>query len=286
MTGIVPLRSSNHVLLFSAQGQFGDGWREDGFFYYSGTSVTTGSRDPSNRIVETSWESGRRLQLLLTPGRRAQGTWRYAGSFVFDGVAEERTMPGRNGSDLRYPLYRLRTVDDLTHRPGRLPPPGDHRTVDIRRVERSDLLCRDALADPMHGERPETRLSKSFERYLMGQGYAVHRARIRHSPQCAPMLTDTWVAQLRLLIEAKAGKNPTDDVRYAVGQLGQYTRHLPGVLRKAILLPRDSGEELRAFARHMGADLIWPDGESWWTTGDWARDAGIDHFVEPGRAVH
>ncbi|MER7694224.1 hypothetical protein [Streptomyces sp. NPDC097610] len=281
---VVPLRSSTHVLLFDAQGQFSDGWREDGFFYYGGaTSEATGSWEGNraNQTLETAWRSGRRLQLLLAP--RALGLWRYAGSFVLDGVAEERTMRGWDGSAARYPVYRLRTIDDLTHRPGGMPPPGDPLIVDIRRVERSDLLCRDAHEDPMEGERPETRLSKAFERYLMSQGYAVHRARIRHSPQCAPMLTDTWVAQLHLLIEAKAGKNPTDDVRYAVGQLGQYTRHLPGVLRKAILLPRDPGEELRAFARHMGADLVWPDGPCWWTTGDWAQDAGIDRFVEPGR---
>lgn len=43
---------------------------------------------------------------------------------------------------------------------------------------------------------------------------------------------------------------------------------------------RDLAEELRAFARHMGADLVWPVGTSRQTTGDWARYAGIGQFVE------
>ncbi|MEU6666007.1 hypothetical protein [Streptomyces sp. NPDC046727] len=284
--GIVPLRRSTHVFLFSAGDHFGDGWRDDGFFYYSGAfGFGTGSWEgkQGNKTIETAWAVGRRLQVLQAPRTGAQGLWRFVDSFVLDGIAEERTAPGRHGETVRYPLYRLRTIDHLTHHPGRLLPPGDPRRVDVRRVERADLLCRDVLDTPLGNERPETRLSKSFERYLLSQGYAVHRIGIRHSAQCAPLLTDTWVAQLRLLIEAKAGKNPTDDVRYATGQLGQYTRHLPGVLRKAILLPGNPGEELRDFARYMGADLIWPVGTSWCTTGDWARQAGIEQFLEPDR---
>ncbi|MFD6171116.1 NrtR DNA-binding winged helix domain-containing protein [Streptomyces coeruleorubidus] len=176
-------------------------------------------------------------------------------------MAEERTMQGWDGSEVRYPLHRLRTVDDLTHRPGQMPKPGEHRTVDIRRVERSDLLCRDALGSPMNGERPETRLSKSFERCLMSQGYAVHRARIRHSPQCAPMLTDTWVAQLRLLIEAKARKNPTHDVRYAVGQLGQYTRDLRAVYEVIWGQPLDPSNFRRKVLNTTG--FVQPTGDQW-----------------------
>lgn len=278
--GIVPLSTSTHVLLFNLDDKSDGGWREDGCFYYGGA---TSSAAGFNRVIETAWARGRRLQLLQAPAHRTQGVWRYAGSFVLDDVAEERTVLGSHGRTVRYPLYRLRTIDDVTHRPGQMQPPGDPRTVDVRRVERCDLLCRDARTSPLDHERPETRLSKSFERYLMSQGYAVHRIGIRHTPECAPLLTDTWVAQLRLLIEAKAGKNPTNDVRYATGQLGQYTRHLPGVLRRAILLPSDPGGELRAFARHMGADLIWPTSTSWCTTGDWAHHAGIEQFTQSDR---
>ncbi|MFJ6841070.1 hypothetical protein ACIQRE_00195 [Streptomyces griseoluteus] len=286
MGGIVPLQSSTHTFLFSKDGQFGDGWRQDGTFYYEGaTSYASKPWEDHyvNKAIETAWTTGRRLHLLLAPRAPAHGLWRYAGSFVFDGIAEERTITSPHGTPARYPLYRLRTIDNLTHHPGQMSAPGDPRTVDVRRVERCDLLRREALKDPLDGERPETRLSKTFERYLITQGYAVHRIRIRHSTECAPLFTDIWVAQLRLLIEAKAGKNLTDDVRYATGQLGQYTRHLPGVMRKAILLPCDPGGELRAFAQFMGADLVWPEGTSWCTTGNWANHVGIEQVGETKR---
>ncbi|MFI1035225.1 hypothetical protein [Streptomyces sp. NPDC020951] len=278
LRGIAPSTKSSHVFLFTADRLPGGGWRQDGFYYYAGTSSPTGGaweNDLYNKAVETSWNSGRRLHLLAAPRRGARGLWRFVDSFKFDGIAEELITAGPQGAVVRYPLYRLRSIESVTHQPGQLLPPGDPRLVDIRRVERCDLLCKEGREHSLDNERPETRLSKAFERYLMSQGYAVHRMGILHTPDCAPLLTDTWVAQLRLLIEAKAGRNPTDDVRYALGQLGQYTRHLPGVLRKAVLLPYHPGRELQETALYMGADLIWPDGPDWHTTGDWGRLIGM-----------
>ena len=147
--------------------------------------------------------------------------------------------------------------------------------MDVRRVERCDLLCRDAREGSLDGIRPETRLSKAFERYVMSQGYAVHRLGIRHTTSCAPMLTDTWIAHISLLIEAKAGQNTTDDVRMAIGQLAHYTRHTPNVLRKAILLPKNPERELMELARDLGTDTIWPDGDGWRTTGTWGHLIGL-----------
>ncbi|MGW0949244.1 hypothetical protein ACWD4O_42830 [Streptomyces sp. NPDC002623] len=271
---------SSHVLLFNAGCLPGGGWHQDGFYYYAGaTSLGTGAweKTPVNEAIEAAWTRGWRLRLLEAPRGRARGLWRFVDSFMLDGIAGERTTLSPEGAALRYPVYRLRSIDNVTRHPGRLIPPGDPCRVQVRRVERCDLLRRDAGEDPLDDARPETRLSKAFERFVMSQGYAVHRLAIRHTPGCSPLVTDVWVAQLGLLIEAKAGKNPVDDVRYALGQLGHYTRHLPGVLRKAVLLPRDPGRDLRETALYMGVDLIWPEAARWRTTGEWGRLAGMGH---------
>ncbi|MBK3634126.1 hypothetical protein JHN52_14435 [Streptomyces sp. MBT97] len=280
MSGITPTTKSTHVFLFGMQHAPGSGWRDDGFYYYAGACGRSGSANweshPANKAIETAWSRGRRLQILEAPAVRRDRLWRFVDSFMLEDIAGELTAahhPG--GPPARYPLFRLRSIDSVTHRPGQLLPPGDPRYVDVRRVERCDLLCREARATPLTRERPETRLSKAFERHVMSQGYAVHRLGIRHTAGCSPMLTDTWIAHLDLLIEAKAGPNPTDDVRMAIGQLAHYTRHTPGVLRKAILLPAEPDRELIELVRDMGADTIWPHGDTWCTTGRWSRLIGL-----------
>ncbi len=279
ITGIAPSTMSTHVFLFNKDRLPGSGWREDGFYYYAGaTNLSTGRWDGgANRAIETAWSRGRRLQLLAAPRAERRPLWRFVDSFVLDGLSEELTTCGPDGSIVHYPVYRLRSIENVTHTPGQMLPPGDPRYVDVRRVERCDLLCRDARENLLENQRPETRLSKAFEHYLMSQGYAVHRLGIRHTAGCAPMLTDTWVAQLSLLIEAKAGTKLTDDVRMAMGQLGHYLRHTPGVLRRAVLLPRHPGRELLEYVRYMGGETIWLSGREWYTTADWNRLIGIRH---------
>ncbi|MFI8233921.1 hypothetical protein ACIGDI_34435 [Streptomyces sp. NPDC085900] len=278
ISGIALAGRSSHIFLFDAGFVPGGGWREDGFYYYPGaTRLDTGGWEscPGNKAIERAWTSGRRLQLLQAPRRRTDRMWRFVDSFMLDGIAGEVTAEGPRGAPVQYPLFRLRSIDSVTHQPGQLLPPGDPHRIDVRRVERCDLLCRDVRERSLAGERPETRLSKAFERYIISQGYAVHRLAIRHTADCAPMFTDTWIAHLNLLIEAKAGRNTTDDVRMAIGQLAHYTRHTPGVLRKAILLPAKPERELLELARDMGADTVWPDANGWYTTGSWSNAAGL-----------
>ncbi|MFD8050167.1 hypothetical protein ACFV5E_42830 [Streptomyces chartreusis] len=279
LTGISPAAGSGHVFLFDVGSEPGVGWQDDGCYYYAGgPGRGNGSweSNPLNRAIESAWSRGRRLQLLASHAQRER-LWRFVDSFMLDGIAGELTLPGRHGTAVRCPLYRLRTIENVTYRPGRLLPPGDPRSVDLRRVERHDLLRRDAAKSPAERVRPETRLSKAFERYVLSQGYAVHRLAIRPTAGSNPMITDTWIAHLNLLIEAKAGRSATDDVRMAIGQLAHYTRHTPGVLRKAILLPGRPERDLMDLARDMNADAIWPDGDEWHTTGAWHRRLGLTH---------
>ncbi|GAA2665566.1 hypothetical protein GCM10010400_27230 [Streptomyces aculeolatus] len=277
MTGIAVSPASSHVLLFSRGGASGIGWRNDGFYYYEGAAAS-GTGSLYNEAVEKAWSRGWRLRLLEAPRCERRGLYRFVDSFVLDDAVEEGHRNSQEGGLLRYPVFRLRSVDSFTRHPDVMTPPGDPRYVHVRRVERSDLLHRDTRSKSLDHERPETRLSKSFERFLIRQGYAVHRLAIHHTPSRPPMLTDIWIAQLSLLIEAKAGRNPVDDVRYALGQLGHYTRRLPGVLRRAVLLSEDPGQDLRETALYMGADLIWHDGIQWCTTGEWGRIAGLKQW--------
>lgn len=277
MTGIVP--SGSRVFLFhqkhdSRDGWGSDGWRSDGYFYYTGST-----NESSNRAIETAWSRGRRLQLMeMLPDIYVSGTFtrlhRYVDAFVVDGIEEAKFVYGDRLCHV--PRFRLRTVDDATHHPGQILPPGDPRRVEVRRVERLDLLCRGSQDNSLKNERPETRLSKVFERYLLAQGYTVHRLGIRHTRDCTPLLTDTWVGHLNLIVEAKAGKSVREDARMAIGQLADYTRFIPGALRAVLLPARPEGDLLR-YITSQDADVIWPEGSEWCTTAGWYRAIGATH---------
>lgn len=65
----------------------------------------------------------------------------------------------------------------------------------------------------------------------------------------------------------------------AVGQLSHYTRHTPGVLRKAILLPEKPDGELLAFAADMGMEVMWAGEDAWCTTAQWAHLLGMKRIA-------
>ncbi|MFK4088787.1 hypothetical protein ACI2LF_32030 [Kribbella sp. NPDC020789] len=261
------------MILFHADEAPGglSGWQKDGYFYYWGASS-----EHVNRPVITAWSTGRPIQIVARLPRRP-GVYRFVDSFVLEDQLEQGSTRADGRVEL-FPLFRLRTVHDVTHQPGQIVVPGDATRVGIRRVERLDLLCREAMASPLDSELPETRLSKAFERHLVRQGHPVHRLGIRHTVGCKQLLTDTWVGSLNLLIEAKAGKTEArQNVRMALGQLADYTRFVQGV-RKAVLLPTRPIGDLLDLVTSQGADVIWPEGDRWLSTGHWPRSADIAHW--------
>jgi hypothetical protein len=247
------------------------GWRDDGYFYY-----LCASHEQWNRPVLTAWATGRPIQVMQKTSR-GRGFYRFVDSFVLEDQVEQRLVLPDGRVEL-LSLFRLRTVHDVTHQPCQIGMPGDARQVGLCRVERLDLLRRDAIASPLEAERPETKLTKSFERYLLSQGHPVHRLAIRHTADCEQLFTDTWVGSLNLLIEAKAGtKQPRQNLRMALGQLADYTRFIRGV-RKAVLLPERPIGDLVALAADQDVDVIWPEDDRWFSTGRWLSEAGIDHW--------
>lgn len=274
--GIAASRRSPHVVLVHRSSVSPvDGWRSDGYFYYLGSH-----RDQDNKPVLSAWEEGRTLHVLdrLPPVVGAKPLNRYIDSFVLEGVIKTDGM-GCCTRGTRHVVFKLKTVHELTHSPGQMLAPGDPRVVDVRRVERCDLLCRDLPGHRLDAQRPETALSKAFERHLMQQGHAVHRLGIRHREDCSPLLTDTWVGSLRLLIEAKArSAHLREDLRMAIGQLADYSRFVPDV-RRAILLPCEPEGDLIDLASSQQADLVWPAAGRWVTTAAWYRQAGLELFA-------
>ena len=261
------------MILFHADEPPGSasGWQEDGYFYYWGTS-----REQMNKPIISAWSTGRPIQIVQRLPR-GPGVYRFVDSFVLEDQLERRYTRADGRVEL-FPLFRLRTVHDLTHQPGQILVAGDASQVGVRRVERLDLLCRQAMASSLEKERPETRLSKSFERHLIHQGHPVHRLGIRHTIGCEQLLTDTWVGSLNLLIEAKAGtKRPRQNVRMALGQLADYTRFVRGV-RKAVLLSERPVGDLINLVASQDVDVIWPEGDRWLSTGHWPRSADIEHW--------
>jgi hypothetical protein len=235
-----------------------------------------------NKPVISAWSTGRPIQIVQRLPR-GQRFYRFVDSFVLEDQLERRSARADGPVEL-LPLFRLRTVHDATHQPGQILVPGDATQVGIRRVERLDLLCREAMASSLEKERPETRLTKLFERHLVRQGHPVHRLGIRHTVGCDQLLTDTWVGSLNLLIEAKAGtKQPRQNVRIALGQLADYTRFVRGV-RKAVLLPVRPEGDLITLVASQDVDVIWPEGDRWLSTGHWPRSADIDYWSTGDRS--
>jgi hypothetical protein len=240
-----------------------DGWMPDGLFHYSGEGQYGDQRMLSGNASILNHEAeGRALRVF----QGARGNVTYLGRFTVQGWYEADAPETGDGPLRKVIVFKLNPVDTPARRPGtklgRLL--ADQREtvteIDIERLETEKTFV-DPNREPYEAERRESKLVLDFSAYLRTQGYQVSRQRILPMDETRPLLTDLYVPDLDLLIEAK-GSVTRENIRMAVGQLIDYNRFV-GAKHVAILVPSEPRPDLRQLAEAAALAIIWPRGKSW-----------------------
>ncbi|MCL3992947.1 restriction endonuclease [Streptomyces lavenduligriseus] len=241
-----------------------DGWMPDGFFHYSGEGQYGDQRMLSgNASILNHAAEGRALRVF----QGARGNVTYLGRFAAAGWYEA-DAPETGGGPLRKVIvFKLRPLDTPPQHPGtklgRLLAE-QHETVteiDIERLETEKTFV-DPNREPYEAERRESKLVLDFSAYLRTKGHRVNRQRILPAgDETRPLLTDLYVPDLDLLIEAK-GSVTRENMRMALGQLIDYNRFV-GAKHQAILVPSKPRPDLIELVRAAGQVIIWPEGNGY-----------------------
>jgi hypothetical protein len=266
--GIGPSAKTPNVLIFTdpVAGErhgYYDGWMPDGLFHYSGEGQYGDQRMLSgNASILNHADEGRALRVF----QGARGKVTYLGRFAVQG-SYEADAPETGGGPLRKVIvFKLRPMDTPAKRPGtklgRLLAE-QHQTVteiDIERLETEKTFV-DPNRESYEAERRESKLVLDFSAYLRNKGYQVHRQRILPMDETRPLLTDLYVPDLDLLIEAK-GSVTRENIRMAVGQLIDYNRFVDAE-HVAILVPSEPRADLKRLAAAANLAIIYPRGRGW-----------------------
>lgn len=263
--GIGPSAKSPNVMIFTdpiagEKHGYYDGWMPDGFFHYSGEGQYGDQRMLSGNASILNHEAeGRALRVF----QGARGNVTYLGRFAVAGWYEA-DAPETGGGPLRKVIvFKLRPLDTPAQHPGtklgRLLA-DQHETVteiDIERLETEKTFV-DPNREPYEAERRESKLVLDFSAYLRTKGHRVNRQRILPAnDETRPLLTDLYVPDLDLLIEAK-GSVTRENVRMALGQLIDYNRFV-GAKYRAILVPSKPRPDLIELVKAAGQVIIWPE---------------------------
>jgi hypothetical protein len=263
--GIGPSAKTPNVMIFTdpVAGEkhgYYDGWMPDELFHYSGEGQYGDQRMMSGNASILNHEAeGRALRVF----QGARGNVTYLGRFAVAGWYEA-DAPETGGGPLRKVIvFKLRPLDTPAQHPGtkvgRLLAE-QHETVteiDIERLETEKTFV-DPNREPYEAERRESKLVLDFSAYLRTKGHRVSRQRILPpGNETRPLLTDLYVPDLDLLIEAK-GSVTRENVRMALGQLIDYNRFV-GAKYRAILVPSKPRPDLIELVKAAGQVIIWPE---------------------------
>ncbi|MER6732571.1 restriction endonuclease [Streptomyces puniciscabiei] len=266
--GIGPSAKTPNVMIFTdpiagEKHGYYDGWMPDGLFHYSGEGQYGDQRMLSgNASIRNHEAEGRALRVF----EGARGKVRYVGQFSFEDWYEADAPETGDGPLRKVIVFKLRPLDTPAKHPGtklgRLLA-DQHETVteiDIERLETEKTFV-DPNREPYEAERRESKLVLDFSAYLRTKGYWVNRQRILPEGETRPLLTDLYVPDLDLLIEAK-GSVTRENMRMAVGQLIDYNRFVRAKYR-AVLVPSKPRADLIELAETAGQAIIWPQGNGY-----------------------
>ncbi|MEU2229523.1 restriction endonuclease [Streptomyces vietnamensis] len=266
--GIGPSAKSPNVMIFTdpiagEKHGYYDGWMPDGLFHYSGEGQFGDQRMLSGNASILNHEAEQRA-LRVFQGARGHVT--YLGRFAAAGWYEA-DAPETGGGPLRKVIvFKLRPLDTPAQRPGTklgrlLAEQQEPVTeIDIERLETEKMFV-DPDREPYEAERRESKLVLGFSAYLRGKGHQVHRHRILPRGETRPLLTDLYVPDLDLLIEAK-GSVTRENLRMALGQLLDYNRFVRAKYL-AILVPSKPRKDLLELADTARQAVIWPEGDDY-----------------------
>jgi hypothetical protein len=262
--GIGPSSTTPNVFLFTdpdtgPQHGYVDGWQQDGCFHYTGEGQRGDQEMKSgNRAVLRHRSDGRALRLFRGSG----GSIVYEDEFVIDADQPFYTTdaPETGGGPIRSVIvFRLRsqtiapkaTSSDLKIA---ISPVVTEVPVEAMFTERAWV---EPDREPYEAERRESQLVQRFRAYLQKQGHAPIRLQILPPGEIKPILSDLYVAETGLLVEAK-GSVDRFAIRMAIGQLADYRRFVKAP-RCAILVPAKPRADLVALIQHAGISLYWED---------------------------
>ncbi|MEV3871212.1 restriction endonuclease [Streptomyces sp. NPDC049906] len=279
--GIGPSARTPNVMVFTdpVAGEkhgYYDGWMPDGLFHYSGEGqygdqrMVSGNASILNHVAE-----GRALRVF----QGARGTVTYLGRFVTEGWYEADAPETGDGPLRKVVVFTLRPVDTPPQAPGtklgRLLAGQVAAVVEIdveqHETEKSFVQPN---REPYEAERHEAKLVQRFGDFLRTQGHRVGRHRILPPGETRPLLTDLYVPDLALLVEAK-GSVTRENVRMAIGQLADYGRFV-AARHRAILVPSEPREDLLALAATAGHAFLWPEGKGYGCTDPELRAALVE----------
>lgn len=267
--GIGPSAKTPNVMIFTdpiagEKHGYYDGWMPDGLFHYSGEGQYGDQRMLSGNASILNHEAeGRALRLF----QGARGNVTYLGRFAVAGWYEADAPETGDGPLRKVIVFKLRPLDTPPQQPGtklgRLLA-DQHETVteiDIERLETEKTFV-DPNREPYEAERRESKLVLDFSGYLRSRGHRVNRQRILPpNGETRPLLTDLYVPDLDLLIEAK-GSVTRENVRMALGQLIDYNRFVRAKNR-AVLVPSKPRPDLVELVEAAGHLIIWPEGNGY-----------------------
>lgn len=276
--GIQPSASTANIFVFTdpavgrTHGYDYDGWIEkDTFFQYTGEGRVGDQRmDKGNRAILNHRVDGRALRVFAANGIRA-GTKKtvsqlYIGQFELDSdlscfVAE---APDDNGDPRSVFVFRLRPIGEALVRDeeqcSTLPPPlrteveeveveswseeTDVEESHIAQFERGPL-------NSLTARRTESELVGRYKKFLESQGHEVKSRKIHIKGSVQPLRVDLFDNTTDELCEAK-GSATRVQMRYAIGQILDYSRHVDHKTR-SILLPVRPAHDLIELA--AGLDI-------------------------------
>ncbi|MEW2571355.1 restriction endonuclease [Streptomyces sp. NPDC047070] len=269
--GIGPSAKTPNVMIFTdpiagEKHGYYDGWMPDGLFHYSGEGQFGDQRMLSGNASILNHEAEERALRVF---QGARGTITYLGEFAVEGWYEADAPESGDGPLRKVIVFKLRPVDTAPQRPGtklgRLlaSQDGTVTQIEVEQHETEKSFVQ-PNQQPYEAERREAKLVQQFSDHLRLKGYQVSRHRILPPGETRPLLTDLFVPDRGLLIEAK-GSVTRENVRMAIGQLADYGRFLDARYR-AILVPAEPRSDLIELVASVGQAFIWPEGKGYRST--------------------
>ncbi|NEC27174.1 restriction endonuclease [Streptomyces sp. SID8111] len=284
--GIGPSAKTPNVMIFTdpVAGEkhgYYDGWMPDGLFHYSGEGQYGDQRMMSGNASILNHQAEHRA-LRVFQGARGKVT--YLGRFVTEGWYEADAPETGDGPLRKVIVFKLRPVDTPSQAPatklGRLLAA---QTAAVAEIEVEQHETEKSFVqpnrEPYEAERHESKLVQLFSDYLRSRGHLVSRHRILPAGETRPLMTDLYVEDLGLLIEAK-GSVTRENVRMAIGQLADYGRFLDA-RHRAILVPSEPRQDLQELAMSVNQAFVWPEGKSYRSTDVELQSALTDSAHNP-----
>ncbi|GAB3839757.1 restriction endonuclease [Kribbella italica] len=271
--GINPSAKSPNIFIYSdplIASRYGynyDGWANDSVFLYTGDGSSGDQKlRAGNRSVERHLSDGKALRVFVADGKvpgKNEKVQRYLGEFVVDTVLPyvRAEAPDVDKVLRSVIVFRLRPVGQVLRRPedrSKFPDVVNRpeTAVQLPAVVTPDLLV-DGVPLEVVGEtefevsaqsarvasRRESLLVDRFRIYLESLGHKVGRFELRPPAELRSLYTDLFDFSDETLYEAKAATT-REAVRMAIGQLYDYTRHVPQSHSLAVLLPGEPSRDL------------------------------------------